>query len=485
MSSTAQAKPDSTTSMEKILLWMERPDVMVRELFGAEPDAWQDEALRAFPHTPRIALKAAKGPGKTTLLAWCAWNFLLTRPHPNIAGTSISSDNLRDNLWKEMAVWRNKAPLLQRSFEWQTERIFNKDHPATWFMSARSWPKAADETQLGNTLAGLHSDYIMFLIDESGSIPPAITASAEAALSSCVEGHIIQAGNTNSLDGALYDACVKRAKLWKVIIITGDPDNPQRSPRISIEWARELIASYGRENPFVKVMVLGEWPAASVNALIGPDEVEAAMNRCYREFQYNSFAKVLGVDVARQGEAASVIMPRQGIIMFPPQVLRGADSLQGAGAVARKWNEWQADACFIDATGGFGAGWVDQLSTLGKTAIGVQFAGEAHAPGRFYNKRTEMYFDLIDGIKNGLQLPPCPELLAGLTQTLYTFKGDRMLLEPKEIVAKKIGYSPDHADSAALTYAEPVSPRAAQAVAGARQTRAMPDYDPFRGILGE
>ena len=483
MSVAEQAK--STTSIEAILRWHEHPDVMVRELFEVEPDPWQDEGLRALPHTPRMAMKAAKGPGKTAFLSWAGWWMLLTHPHPNIAATSISGDNLRDNLWKEMAHWRNKAPLLQRAFEWQTERIFNREHPATWFMSARSWPKSADEHQLGNTLAGLHSDYIMFLIDESGSIPPAITASAEAALSSCKAGYILQAGNTNSLDGALYNACVKHASMWKVIVITGDPDNPMRSPRINIEWARELIANYGRENPFVKVMVLGEWPSASVNALIGPDEVQAAMNRCYREFQYNSFAKVLGVDVARQGDAASVIMPRQGIIMFPPQVLRGVNSLQGAGTVARKWNEWQADACFIDATGGFGAGWVDQLSTLGKVAVGVQFAGEAHEPNRYYNKRTEMYFDLVDGIKNGLQLPPCPELMTALTQTLYTFKGDRMLLEPKEIVAKKIGYSPDHGDSAALTYAEPVSPRAAQAVAGNRQTRAMPEYDAFKQFFGD
>lgn len=482
---TVKQEASATTSMEAILRWQEHPDLMVREMFDATPDVWQDEGLKALPHTPRLAMKAAKGPGKTAFLAWAAWWFLLTHPHPNIAATSISSDNLRDNLWKEMAHWRNKAPLLQRAFEWQTERIFNREHPATWFMSARSWPKSADETQLGNTLAGLHSDYIMFLIDESGSIPPAITASAEAALSSCKEGHILQAGNTNSLDGALYDACVRHAKMWKVIVITGDPDNPNRSSRISMEWAKELIATYGRENPFVKVMVLGEWPAASVNALIGPEEVEKAMGLAYREFQYNSFAKVLGVDVARNGAAASVIMPRQGIVMMPPQVLRNVNSLQGAGTVARKWNEWQADACFVDGTGGFGAGWVDQLSTLGKAAISVQFAGEAHAPTKFYNKRAEMYWDFAAWIKAGGQLPPCPELLAALPQTLYTFKGDRILLEPKEIIEKKIGYSPDHADAGALTFAEPVSPRAAQAVAGSRQSRVMPEYDAFKGFFGD
>src|SRR5262249_35760391 len=92
--------------------WADHPDQFVRELFGATPDPWQDEALKAFPHSPRIAMKASKGRGKTCLEVWLAWNFLLPRPHPNIAATSVSSDNLRDNLWKECAVWRNKSPLL-------------------------------------------------------------------------------------------------------------------------------------------------------------------------------------------------------------------------------------------------------------------------------------------------------------------------------------------------------------------------------------
>ena len=64
---------------------------MVREIFGAEPDPWQEEALELFPTTPRIAMKACKGPGKSTVLAWIAWNYLLTRPHPKIDEPSMLS----------------------------------------------------------------------------------------------------------------------------------------------------------------------------------------------------------------------------------------------------------------------------------------------------------------------------------------------------------------------------------------------------------
>ena len=125
----------------QLRLWREKPQVMVRDLFGATPDPWQDDALEASPHHQRIAMLASKGPGKTALESWLAWNYLLTRPHPNIAAVSITAENLADNLWKECAKWQNKSPLLQATFEWQKTRIISRKHSATWWMSARSWPK--------------------------------------------------------------------------------------------------------------------------------------------------------------------------------------------------------------------------------------------------------------------------------------------------------------------------------------------------------
>ena len=263
--------------------------------------------------------------------------------------------------------------------------------------------------------------------------------------------------------------------MWHTIVINGDPDNPLRSPRINLQWAQDLIRTEGRDSPFVKVMLLGEWPSASLNALIGPEDIEEAMKRCYREFQYGHAPKILGVDVARMGDDSSIIFPRQGLVAFPPIQLRNADSNQGAGAVIRKWNDWEADACFVDATGGFGAGWIDAMALLGKAPIGVQYAGKAHNSMRYVNKRAEMYFDLAKWIKDGGQLPPCPELLAALPATLYTFQGDRLLLEPKDVIKAKIGYSPDHSDSLAQTFSEPVSPRRMTN----RQTAHKVEYNPF------
>lgn len=439
----------------KFKLWKERPDIFVREVFKATPDPWQDEVLKAFPHKQRICMKASKGPGKSCLEAWLAWNFLLTRPHPKIAATSISGDNLRDGLWSEMAKWRQQSDLLKSTFTWQKERIFAKDHPETWWMAARQWSKAADPNSLGNTLAGLHADYIMFILDESGGIPDAIMASAEAALSSCKEGHIIQAGNPTHLEGPLYRACTTERSMWHVIEITSDPDDPNRSPRVSTAWAKEQISKYGRDNPWVLVNVFGQFPPASFNALIGPEELEEATKRRYKDPDFSSSPKILGIDVARFGDDTSILFPRQGLQAFTPLEYRNIDGNLGADYTIRKWNEWEADAVFIDNTGGFGASWIDNLLRLGKSPIGIHFSQKSSS-NQYYNKRAEMAFGLVDWIKRGGALPDILELRNALMQTTYTFKGEQLLLEPKEDVKAKLGHSPDHMDALLLTFAMPV-----------------------------
>lgn len=442
---------------DRLRAWRESPLTFVREVFRVEPDPWQAEALEEFPRRPRMAMKACKGPGKTATLAWLAWNFLLTRSHPKVAATSITAENLADNLWTEMAKWQARAPLLKAAFTWTKTRIVANDHPETWWMSARTWPKTGDKNQQADTLAGLHADYLLFIADESGGIPEAVMVAAEAGLSSCVEGHIIQAGNPTHLTGPLYRACTASRDLWYIVEITGDPDDPKRSPRVSIEWAREQIRTYGRDNPWVLVNVFGRFPPSSLNALIGPDEVRDAMRRQHLPTVYGNLAKILGVDVARFGDDASVIFPRQGLQAFVPVALRNVDSVQGAARVSQAIATWGAHATFVDGSGGYGAGWIDQLRVLGREVVDVQFGGAATDP-RYHNKRTEMYFDAVQWIRAGGALPEIPELVADLSEPTYTFVGDRMALEAKDQIKARIGRSPDHGDALALTFAAPVAP---------------------------
>ena len=350
-------------------------------------------------------------------------------------------------------------------------------------MSARTWAQGADPTQQSATLAGLHADYILFLLDEVGAMPDAVMASAEAALATGVEARITMAGNPTHLSGPLHRAVTTERALWHIVEINGDPDNPRRAPRVDIQWARDQIAKYGRENNYVRVNVFGEFPSQSLNSLISYDEVLAATQRYYRPEDFNHAARVLGVDVAREGDDSSVIFPRQGLQAFDPQQHRNIDGTHGAGLVARKVTDWDADATFIDDTGGFGASWIDNLRRLGYAPIGIGFASQPNDL-RYANKRAEMTFEAVQWIKGGGALPPIPELMAALVQTTYTFQSDRLLIQPKAMLKAQLGYSPDHLDALILTFAQPVMRKAAVVqdpwLAALNRGRFESEYDPFQ-----
>ncbi len=439
-----------------IAKWRNNPELFVKDLFGIELDHWQKEFINSYNTKQRIAAKASKGCGKTAILAMCMWHFMVTRPHAKIIATSISGDNLRDGLWSELAKWREKSEFLKAAFDWRAERIVCKDHKETWFMSARKWSKDATGDQQANTLAGLHADYILFVIDEVGGIPDSVMAAAEAALASGIECKLVICGNPTHNSGPLYRACTSERSLWWVVEITGDPDNPKRSQRIDIGWARAQIKKYGADNPWVLVNVFGQFPPSSFNALLSPDEVEAAMNRTVPLEAYINSPKALGVDVARQGDDLSALAPRQGIVCFRIKAVRIPNTQDLASHVAVAMKKWQPDATFVDATGGLGYAIIDPLNKWGYDVIPVQFSGKA-TDVHYFNKRTEMLWEMALWIKGGGCLPNDPELKEELCALTYTHKGDKLYVIEKDQIKEEIGRSPDKCDAVALTFAYPTA----------------------------
>lgn len=460
---------------DRLLRWRRDPAAMVREEFKLEPDRWQLQALRAFaldpnthPQSQRIAMKACKGPGKTAVLAWMILNFLACYgdrgDHPKGAATSITGDNIDDNLWPEIAKWMGRSAFFSKAFVWTKTRVFAKSHPETWFFSKRTWPKSADQRAQAETLAGLHAGFLLFILDESGGIPEAVAVTAEAGLSTGRWVKMVQAGNPSILAGPLYLACTRDRSQWTVIEITGDPDDPNRSARIRLDWARDQIKKYGRNNPWVMVNVLGQFPPSSLNTLLGPDEVRAAMDRHLHANDYQWSQKRLGVDVARFGDDRTVLAPRQGLAAFEFVELRHQRTTDIAARVMSAREQWNPEVILVDDTGHWGHGVIDNLIAAGENAIGIQF----HAPAldnRYRNRRTEMWLKMADWVKRGGCLPNMPELVEELTTPTYTFHGGQFELESKDYIKERLGRSPDLADALALTFAIPDAPASDQLLA--------------------
>jgi hypothetical protein len=450
-----------TASPEELALrrWVAEPLTFVRQCIRVEPDDWQAKLLAEAPEHDRIALAGSKGCAKTALLSWLIWHMMVTQPDSKVAATSINGDQLRDGLWAELAKWQAQAPLLQALFHWSAERVVRKSSPATWFAAARTWNKAADPHTQAQALAGIHGDRVMFVIDEAGGVPPALLATADAVLATKQPGHVARvviAGNTLSTAGALYLAVSKQRQMWHCIRVTSDPDDPLRTPRVSVDWARQQIQAHGRENPWVKINVFAEFPDHALGKLLALSDVEAAVARRIDEDTRDSL--VLGVDVGLVTDAC-VIYPRRGRVLYEPTVLRGASTIVIAGEVVKLARELGAVSVFVDA-GGPGIGVVDQLRALGQPGVvPVYFGSAADDAARFANKRTEMHVRLAEWIKEGGSIDDSSELFQDLLEPegTWNLKGQQ-LLEPKDSIRERLGRSPDWGDAAALTFAYPVAP---------------------------
>jgi len=437
--------------------WHDDPVSFCRDVFDIALDDWQIEALRELPNRDRVAFIASKGVGKSFLEACAGWWWMSTRKDAQVICTSINAKNLRDGLWKEIGGLYQKSPFLQSIFQFNSERAFAREAPNTWFMSARSWRDHADGVEQAQALAGLHGPHMLWLGDEAGSYHDAIVASGSAMLANVVpgsgnEGKMLLGGNPTDPAGPLGKISKNRS-MWHVVNINGDPDNPKRSKRISEAWAREEIRTHGRDNPWVKVSVFGEFPDVGFTNLLGPNDIASAILRQYVREQYSGSQKRLGVDVARFGDDATVIYCRQGLHAGPYLELRGLDTQQVADRVALAMMRTKAELCFIDQTG-IGAGVIDALRRQRVPCVGVDSSEKPTATDRFYNRRAECWYGMAQWVKGGGSIPADDTTLADeLVCPTYSFKGGLILIEEKEQIKKRLGKSPDHADALSLTFA--------------------------------
>lgn len=464
---------------QRLRSWRENPCQFVHDNFKVDLDNWQVEALNSLTTHNRICMKACTGPGKTATLSWAGWYRMACfgKPdmHPKGAALSVTSDNLKDNLWPELSAWQQRSEFLKSQFTWTKERIYANDYPETWFLSARSYARNADAAAIGRALSGLHSPYPFVLLDETGDMPTAVGRSADQIFTgSPINPIIIQAGNPTSTTGLLYQSC-NMPRLWHVITITADPDDPNRTPRVSIQHAREQIEEWGRDNPWIMATILGLFPSSAINTLLTDEEVEQAMNRHYRPDVYQHAAKILSLDVAREGLDSSVLTQRQGLVSLPMKKFRGLTSFPLANQVAAIHNEWRSDGVIVDGTGGFGAGVIDALDAMGITAFDCQFAGKADNP-KFFNKRAQILWDAAQWVKGGGALAPDERLKKQMTSLTYSYKGDRIIMEPKEMFKARIGHSPDEFDSLGISFAFPIA-AASSGYGTANSSRAETEYN--------
>ena len=191
---------------------------------------------------------------------------------------------------------------------------------------------------------------------------------------------------------------------------------------------------------------------------------------------------VLGVDVARFGDDASVIYPRRGLDArsILPMTFQGISVDRLVDKILEFCSQQRVEVIFVDG-GGVGGGVVDMLRKHNLPVEDIQFGGRADRGDqiKFANKRAEMWGALREGLKY-LAIPASSELRDQLIgpEFDYNLRGE-LQLEKKSDMKRRGLASPDIADALALTYARAVFQRHDIDWTNSGDHLVQSAYDPF------
>jgi hypothetical protein len=176
----------------------------------------------------------------------------------------------------------------------------------------------------------------------------------------------------------------------------------------------------------------------------------------------------LGVDVARGGNDKTVISPRFDVWFGEQHVYPGSATPDGDRVRDLVIAHRSSDCNVVVDVVGVGSSPFDSLrKVIGAKAFGFNGAAKANERARdksgmlkFYNLRAQAYWALREALdpanKALICLPPDPELKRDLCAAHWELTLQGIKIEPKDDITKRIGRSPDKADS--LVYASFIPP---------------------------
>lgn len=426
---------------------MRAPIAFVREVLGVEPDPWQLQALRllARGHT-RVSIRSGHGVGKTAFASWVVIWFIVTRVPFKCAITAPTAAQLFDALWPEIGKWMAKLPQPWRElFDITADHITLKSNAECFATARTSRPEQPE------AMAGLHSDNILIVADEASGIDERVYEAASGSMSSA--GAItLLIGNPVRDSGFFWRTHTLEKDRWATMRVSSAD-----SPRVTPDFVTEMGERYGAASNAYRVRVLGEFPTGSDDTYIPGELVDAAMSR---DVALDIAAPVIwGLDVARYGADASVLIKRQGAcVTEPPRRWRNVDLMTLAGAIKHEYDtagNSKPTLIVIDSIG-VGAGVVDRLQEQSVPVLGINVAETPANAQNYMRLRDELWGRTREWLASRtVRLPADDQLRSDLVAPKYTFSSTgKLTIESKESMRRRGLPSCDSADALMLTLAQ-------------------------------
>jgi len=441
----------TTTSVSKnnaaMLRQFQRdPVVFYRAMLGCELFDKQQEIVRSVAQNRRTAVVGANSTGKdfTTgrLILW--W---LNCHYPSkVVLTGPTHRQVQDIVWREArsAYRQRRGPL--------SGLMYDRD---ARYELGDEWFGLGFATNDAGNLQGFHSPHLMVIVTEAHGF----TQNMMDAVKRLNPERLVLTGNPLALGGEFYDAFHGSRELYDCVTISAyDTPNLQEARTVipgmvTREDIAERAEEWGEDSPMFRASVLAEFPDNLDNAIVN---LQAANDAVLRQLEPIGRA-ILGVDVARFGEDATVFYRRQGPVARKAGRFQGKDTMRIVGEIQRLLAvDTDIDTVVVDDTG-VGGGVTDRLREIGTPGIRiVAFTGGGRARDHrdYFNATSEAWLAMGRAFREGrVDILEDKPLIAQITTRKYSIQSDRTIrLEGKEAMKARGGKSPDEGDALSMTY---------------------------------
>lgn len=433
---------------------------------------WQEEIFKAVyePRWNRVAIKTITQYGKSEVVSMALLSILKDRKEkilivaPSGSQAAIIFDKLIDHLYEH--------PDISGMMTFESKEKLKKEESKTritFTNGSEIFRLTADVRNLkreAKNLMGFGATIIV--IDESGLIPDSMFTKILRMVGG-TDGKIIQLGNPfeNNHFGKAFGGKTQHGKFMA-----------GRYYCISVNWETALAEGRVTEE-FLKEarddMTPLDWlifyecqfpEGGAEDALIPRAWILLAVNQkdCRGDFKQS------GLDVARYGRDKTVYTFRQGGEVQKIEKTEKMDTMEVSGWTRGRLREDRPDRHCTDVVG-LGAGVHDRLEEVQgddpeweDCDLIPLNVGEAptdvDSKKKFHNLRAQVFWHLRTLFKpdpvtghSQISIPDNPELKKQLEEIRYKYSSERKIkIEAKDEMKKRLGYSPDEADSLAMAF---------------------------------
>ena len=391
-----------------------------------------------------LAIAGGGGLGKTATAALLILWFISTHPFSKIPTTAPNSHLLRDILWSEIPFWLHRCKL-KNMFELTTQRLSVKGF-SNWFAVARTVPKDTKK-DINDTLAGFHAPFLFIVVDEASGVPDPVFTALDGAMTN-ENSYILLISNPVSTAGYYYNVMSGMIKGWTTRFYSS-----KDSPLVDDNYEKRIVETYGKDSGMYRAKVLGRLIELT-DGVIVPPAVYDRVVRENRDVQTGSI--VLGIDVGGASDS-SVVCHRVGNSIVRWDIFNRIDTDDLVDQIVQMWRfryQMKPITVVVDAIGK-GDGVYTKLNKMSLfTVIGHIGSEKALREKTYENKRAELYDKLSKNFEF-LHFPVTPpeRLKKELTNIRFDYSKERVALEDKRTLIRRLGFSPDEADALSLTEA--------------------------------